>query len=173
MAKILRIGGPSKSRQINKEAIKIVQIKAWKVWIWNMEEVEYALKVKSSELFNGLSKGCEGKKDLRVTPKFLFWLTQCVVVQWGGAAEIRKLRKWNKFISWRCKSSVPSNKKQNSHCLCLVNPILLRKNYYIFPKKIFFFSFFKLREGMVTYLQETWEIQNKVTYSYTIYYKYF
>ena len=83
VAKILRIGGPSKSRDINKEAIKIVQIKTWKVWIWNMEEVEYALKVKSSELFNRLSKGCEGKKDLRVTPKFLFWLTQSVVVQWG------------------------------------------------------------------------------------------
>ena len=36
----------------------------------------------------------------------------------------------------------------------------------------FLFLFFNY-ESMITHLQETWKIQNKVTYSYTIYYNYF
>ena len=38
---------------------------------------------------------------------------------------------------------------------------------------LFFIFIFLDYESMITYLQEVWKIQNKVTYSSTIYYNFF
>ena len=41
--------------------------------------------------------------------------------------------------------------------------------YFLFLNILYFLNY----ESMITHLQETWKIHNKVTYSSTIYYNYF
>ena len=49
----------------------------------------------------------------------------------------------------------------------------LTPNLFIFYFIFAYFKFFLNYENMIIHLQETWKIQNKVTYSSTIYYNYF
>ena len=55
--------------------------------------------------------------------------------------------------------------------------IAISKNqsYHAISSSIFLFSLFHFLnyESMITHLQETWKVQNKVTYSPTIYCNYF
>ena len=46
-------------------------------------------------------------------------------------------------------------------------------NIYFLSGESIFPLYFLNSESMITHLQETWKIQNKVTYSSTIYYNYF